>query len=237
MTGSTHIAVLENTQNPPLKVKNALLQQGCFVESVESTRKLDTLLQKKMTDLVIVDREAGDVNPVKLAGKLSGRYDIGIVFLSEKVDSNLRIETLKAGADDVLSKRTAPEEIVARVAAIVRRIARGMNPRKAGGPLDRYFRIGDAEINFTTREFSMGTSVHGRLTDADIALLRMFLARPNQTLTREEIAKHVGHPHSSHIDRSLDVSISRLRHKIEQNPEQPKFILTVRGAGYRYVSG
>lgn len=240
MPDRAQIAILESDANIAHDVQIALESDGHYVHPVESTARLESYIKDHHTDLVIVDDEIVSdkkqrIDIVELTGRLHENTNLGIMFLSDNNDSALRINALKAGADAVVPKPIEPLEIVARVAAIIRRLSKKNNTDSASLFPEQVLSIGKSKLNVVTRKLISPDGRRHRITDKELALLRLFLANPNRILSRDELAEFAkGRPWSP-FDRSLDVCISRLRRKIEQEPERPKLIETVRGAGYRFT--
>jgi DNA-binding response OmpR family regulator len=150
---------------------------------------------------------------------------IPIIFLTAKTGEEDRVRGLDLGADDYITKPFSTRELMARVRAVLRRFEQ---------PL--------AATNITTPDFelnsnSMTLTVRGKLTDVtatEFRLLHFLGSHPGRVFTRDQVLDGVWRDLSFVTPRSVDVYIRRLREKIEQNPEEPRYLKTVRGAGYKF---
>ncbi len=154
------------------------------------------------------------------------KSDIPIIMLTAKVDESDRIKGLQMGADDYIIKPFSPQEVVARVDAVLRRTANRCSKISYKGltikPLRGEVKYNGSIIPLTTHEFK---------------LLYYFMRHPNRILTREQILQEL-YPNEEKtvIDRTVDVHVGKLREKIETSNEVPLFFETIRGMGYRFVA-
>lgn len=184
-------------------------------------------LEKIHPDLVILDIMMPGEDGVSLCRKLRKSSTVPVLFLTAMAEVDERISGLKAGADDYLAKPANPSELLARVEAILRR----SNPNKnglyegsvcfAGWRLDMSSRVlfnpNDEEVNLSSGEYE---------------LLQVFIDNPMQVMSREKLYMSTHKYPAENIDRAVDIQVSRLRQKIEENPKYPQLIKTVRGGGY-----
>jgi two-component system phosphate regulon response regulator OmpR len=157
---------------------------------------------------------------VALTRALRIERDTPIILLTARGDPNQRIEGLSAGADDYLAKPFEPEELALRVAAILK--------RARPAPALDVLTFGDCAWHVLRKELRREGALV-RLTQAESELMAALAARPGATITREELARKAGVA----MDRSVDVQVTRLRRKLEDDPAEPIFLQTVRGLGYR----
>ena len=151
-----------------------------------------------------------------------------VIFLTAKSGESDRVLGLELGADDYIPKPFSPREMVARVKAVLRRFERPLTPD--------ILRHGDLEIDsgamtLTVREKPVQT------TATEFRLLEYLARHPGRVFTRDQLLDAVWRDTAYVTPRSVDVYVRRIREKIEKDPEQPQFLRTVRGAGYRFEAG
>jgi two-component system OmpR family response regulator len=167
---------------------------------------------------------------VEVCRELRTRTDVPIIMLTARTEEVDRVMGLDAGADDYVTKPFSSRELVSRIRAVVRR-ARGL----AGPPLQR-ISVGEISLDPASRS----VWVSGRevsLTGYEFALLLALAERAGRVLSREQLLDLAKGSAEEAYDRSIDVQISRLRQKLGDDARQPRFLKTVRGAGYLLVSG
>ena len=150
---------------------------------------------------------------------------VPIIFVTARTGEPDRVAGLELGADDYIAKPFSPREIVARVKAVLRRYDPSVaTPRLSAGPIEL-----DSEAMRLT---VAGVPVPTTLTE--FRLLEHLMRHAGQVFTRDQLLDAVWQESRYVTDRSVDVYVRRLRNKIEQDPENPRFLRTVRGAGYRF---
>lgn len=232
MFSDPHIAVCQLEAATP--IGGYLSEHGFAVTPVTSIHRLDHLLAGRGADLVILDADLPGVDPLALTRRLSQRIRLGILMLASGSDCLARICGLEAGADDCLAKPAEPREVLARVKAILRRLAKARANEQAECDDQGGVALGNSQFDLANRRLLHNDGSVSELTDMEFALLKTFAEHPNRALSRDELVElSYGRPWSP-LDRSLDIRISRLRRKIERDAERPQVIVTVRGIGYRY---
>ncbi len=195
-------------------------------------------LAEETFDVVLLDvMLPGGMDGFEVCRRIRASYDVPVVMLTARGDDTDRITGLEIGADDYVPKPFNPRELLARMRAVVRR-ARPASARTAPAASTAIV-IGPIEIDqaalVVTRD---GAPV--ALTGFEYRILVALARRAGETVTREELASAVREPgargkaaaYDPSVDRSLDVHVSRLRQKLEDDPKEPRFIKTVRGIGY-----
>jgi len=187
------------------------------------------LLTDRLPDLVLLDVMLPKLNGFEVLREMRRlELSVPVIMLTAKGEEIDKVRGLDLGADDYLTKPFALAELLARIRAVLRR-AEG--PGKKGGQV----RFGGVEIDFATLQVTVtGTPV--KLTSRELALLKLFVEREGQALTRDEIVRRVWGYDYEGTDRTLDNFVSRLRQKLEADPDCPQHFLTLRGIGYRFVS-
>ena len=187
-------------------------------------------IRENQPALVILDLMLPGINGVEICRMIRKKPDtegLPIIMLTAKTDSVDKIMGLEIGADDYITKPFNVRELVARVRAILRRWEAHANPKD----VDKISLPG-LEVNFRTYE----VTVEGKKIDlgpTELKLLQFLVMNPGRVYTREQLLDHIWGTDNYVEPRTVDVHISRLRAGIEKDKENPRYILTVRGIGYR----
>lgn len=184
-------------------------------------------LPRRRPDLCIVDLGLPDMDGLELVRELGRLADCGVLILTGRGHTADRVMGLEGGGDDYVVKPFEPRELVARVRSILRR--RAGTPAITRGAARRIARFGPWTLDCASHVLRGADGREQVLGTAEAQVLRAFLERPNQILTREQLT---GQRELSPMDRSIDVRISRLRRRLEPDAQNPKLIKTVYGAGY-----
>lgn len=179
-------------------------------------------------DLVILDLMLPGEDGFSIARRLRAQSDVPIIMLSARGDDIDRIIGLETGADDYLPKPFNPRELLARIKAVLRRRI------PLAPPADSTIAFGLFQLNLDTHTLMRGDT-RIDLTTGEFTLLRIFAQHPNKVLSRDALVSLVQSDERMPFDRSIDVRVTRLRRKIEPDPEQPMYIRTVWGTGYLFV--
>ncbi len=212
-------------------VQSYLEQQGYVVDAVADGEAMDEYLASRQPDLVILDLMLPGEDGLSIAQRLRLEHNMPLIILSARGEELDRIVGLEMGADDYLAKPFNPRELLARIRSVLRRA--------------RSEPAGAAKTSSTHHfgPFTLCTDRHqltrdGRpipLTPGEFTLLKVFVEHPNRVLDRNLLLEHTrGHNHVP-FDRSIDVCVGRLRRKIEDDPAEPRYLKTIRGAGYLFT--
>ena len=181
--------------------------------------------------LVILDVTLPDTDGFTLCRAVRQQCSIPIIMLTASADETDRIVGLELGADDYMAKPYNPRELLARIKAIQRRMLAGA----ASGP-PRYLRFGDYTMDLIERHLRDTAGKRITMTSMDFNLLRYFVEHAGETLDRARLTEQTRGRDLGPMDRSLDVQISRLRQRLQDDGKQPALIKTVRGSGYVFSS-
>ncbi|MGB9660435.1 MAG: response regulator [Moorellaceae bacterium] len=185
------------------------------------------LVEKEKPDLVILDVMLPKIDGFEICRTLRARGNTPILMLTARREEVDRVLGLELGADDYLTKPFSPRELVARVRAILRRVSESSN-RQEG-----MIAVGDLVINPDSHEVKMrGKPVD--LTLKEYQLLKFLAENPGRVFTREALLDRLWEGEYFGDTRTIDVHIRHLREKIEEDPSNPRYILTVRGVGYKF---
>ncbi len=177
-------------------------------------------------DMIVLDLMLPGMDGLDVCRTLRRESDVPIIMLTARAEETDRLIGLEIGADDYIVKPFSPRELVARVRTVLRRVQGGV--RQPG-----VLRAGDLEINLTGHTVRRdGQEI--RLSRTEFALLAVLAQNPGQTFTREQIFDRLHSDIYTGFDRSVDSHIKNLRKKIELDPVNPTYILTVYGVGYKF---
>jgi DNA-binding response OmpR family regulator len=201
-------------------------EQGFQVASLADARDIDKKLQRDPPHLIVLDLMLPGEDGLSVCRRLRGAGEtVPIIMLTAKGEEVDRIVGLEMGADDYLPKPFNPRELLARLAAILRRA------RPATGQSEDVLRFGPLEIDRAAREVRV-RGQRRELTGRQFDLLLLLAERAGRVQTREQIMETLKGEEWDSVDRSIDVHISRIRQLIEDDARHPRFVQTVRGTGY-----
>ena len=197
--------------------------EGFRVVEADNGADALTLAREQMPDMAILDIMMPKMNGFELTRALRKYSDVPILILSAKSQDNDKILGLNLGADDYIAKPFNPVEIVARVKAQLRRAAR------TGGDV---LTVGELALNTDTLQLTKnGQSIP--LTPMEYKILALRMRAPGRIFTKIQLYEGAVGPYFEGDDNTMTVHISKLRDKIEDDPRNPRYIITVRGLGYK----
>jgi DNA-binding response OmpR family regulator len=217
-------------------VADYLGQHGFVVAAAAGGVELDAILAKGMPDLVILDVNMPGENGFAIARRLRAKSDIPLLMLTAEDNVVDRVVGLELGADDYVPKPFNLRELRARIDAILRRAAGRRGTRlRATEAARSIVRFGELSLDLDARKLLRPDGSELELTAMEFDLLAAFAHNPNRVLSRERLLDLAHNRDTEPFDRSIDVRIARLRHKVERDPSKPLLIKTMRGAGYMFV--
>ena len=206
-------------------------KQGFAVDSVENGVSMDLNLKKSTPDLIILDQMMPGEDGLSIAKRLTNTLDVPIIMLSACGEDIDRILGLEMGADDYLAKPFNPRELLARIRSVLRR----HHPKKNKDRIDATtYTFGTHILDIVSQTLKQNETKIS-LTQSEYSLLKLFLENPNKVLSRDTLLENLKGYECLPFDRSVDVRIARLRHKIETDTTDPKYIQTVWGQGYKFL--
>jgi len=220
------ILVVEDEPEIADVVKAYLTREGFQVEVQSDGASAVSAAEREIPSLMIVDVGLPDTNGFEVYRKVSEHARIPTIFLTARSDEVDRIVGLELGADDYVVKPFSPRELVARVRAVLRRMTAG--PAAEGGHV---LRIHDLAIDLDAHDVRRGDT-HVELTPAEFRILAALAAEPGRVFTRAQLLDKLDDDGGIY-ERTLDRHINNLRKKLEPQPEQPIYVLTVYGVGYK----
>ncbi|RMC36129.1 response regulator [Paracoccus alkanivorans] len=228
-----HILIVDDDERIRSLLSRFLRRNGFLVSCARDAAQARRLLAGLEFDLVVLDVMMPGEDGFSLTRFLRERSDMPVLLLTAKGETEDRITGLESGADDYLPKPFEPRELLLRIAAILRRVP------VAEMAQPKFLTLGMLRYDTEKAELWQGDSPL-RLTGTEQALLRRLAATPGQPVSRTELIEDLGRggsgEESENSERAIDVQMTRLRRKIEPDPKEPRFLQTVRGAGYMLVT-
>lgn len=208
-------------------------QQGFDVRTAGNAAEARRLLAEMRPHLVFLDVGLPGEDGLSLARFVREQFDLPIVMVSGAGEALDRIVGLEVGADDYVTKPFDPRELLARVKSILRRYRRPPEALRADAPAR--VSIPGFELDMASRRIYSAGGQELILTRMEFDLLQVFVEHPNRVLSRDQILNMTQNRDWDPFDRSIDIRVARLRRKLEEQPDSPQLIRTVRGVGYMFV--
>jgi len=227
-----HILLVEDDREISALTARFLRTNDCRVTAVGDGRAMMARIEDHRIDLVVLDIMLPGEDGLSLLKRMRPRHRMPVILLTARSEEVDRVLGLELGADDYVTKPFSPRELLARIRAVLRRGA-GSGPEEAG-PRRVIFDGWLLDSNRRTLAGPSGALV--TLTSAEWELLRALAERPGRVLSREQLVDLTRGRSAGPFERSVDILISRLRRKIEADPNSPSIIKTVRSGGYVFTS-
>jgi two-component system, OmpR family, phosphate regulon response regulator OmpR len=224
---AAHLLVVDDDERIRGLLQKFLMRGGFLVSVARDAAQARRLLAGLEFDLIVLDVMMPGEDGIALTRDLRRHRTTPILLLTAKGETGNRIEGLEAGADDYLVKPFEPKELLLRINAILRRVPQ-VRAAEAG---PKVLHLGAVRYDVDRGELWNGTEIV-RLTATEAALMRIFAAQAGAPVSRELLVGDLGRDEIQAQERAVDVQITRLRRKIEADPKQPRYLQTVRGAGY-----
>ena len=233
MSDNGHILVVDDQQEICDLVGEYLTGEGFRVSTARDADGVRVELARAPVDLVILDLMLPGEDGLTLARELRSESAIGIIILTGRGETVDRIIGLEMGADDYLPKPFHLRELLARVKSVLRRVqnrtADNLQPARSR------VRFVGWNLDLSSRELLSPTGREIRLTTGEFDLLAAFVNNANQVLSRDRLLDLARNREAGPFDRTIDVQVGRLRRKLEDDPQNPTLIKTVRGSGYIFT--
>jgi two-component system response regulator RegX3 len=182
-------------------------------------------------DVILLDLNLPTMSGVEIFKAVRKVSDVPILMVTSRDEVVDRVVGLELGADDYISKPFSPREVVARVKNIINRVERKPSVKRVEHDVQQ---VGDLEIDRTGHDVRLkGTPV--KLTPTEYRILDVLLRNAGVALTRAQLLDNMSSDSTDVFDRTLDKHIANLRHKIGDDPNRPRYIVTVQGVGYKFV--
>ena len=211
---------------------------GYEVVGVDRGTAMREAVERNLPDVVLLDVNLPGEDGLSLARFLRERFDVGIIIVTGATGVADRVAGLEVGADDYVTKPFDLRELRARVKSVLRRMqarAPATTGTAPGPQAPARVAVGQCAIDLASHQLFAADGAEIPLTSMEFELLKAFIERPNQVLSRDRLLGLTRNREWEPFDRSIDIRIARVRRKIEADPERPQAIRTVRGAGYMFV--
>ncbi len=222
-----HLLIVDDDERIRGLLQKFLIRNGFLVSAARDAAHARRILSGLDFDLVVLDVMMPGEDGISLTKGIRETSQTPILLLTARAETDDRIAGLEAGADDYLSKPFEPKELLLRINAILRRMPE-VKPEETAPKL---LTLGDIRYDIERGEMWRGDDLV-RLTATETQLMRIFSAKPGEALSRSNLVEELGRDKGQAQERAVDVQITRLRRKLEADPKQPRYLQTVRGAGY-----
>ena len=233
MKPSDHILIVYDDRDIREMVADYLRKNGLRASTAADGREMRAALEAQDIDLIVLDLMLpGDDGLVLCRNLRAGPHKaIPVLMLTARDDATDRIVGLEMGADDYLAKPFSPRELLARINAVIRR-TRMLPPNLRVSEAARLIAFGRWRLDTTARHLldAEGTAI--ALSGGEFRLLRVFLDHPQRVLSRDQLLNLTQGRDAEHFDRSIDLLVSRLRQRLQDDARDQSYIKTVRSEGY-----
>lgn len=231
---NTHVLIVDDDHRIRAMLARFLTDHGLKVSQAGDGREMFALCEAARIDVIVLDIMMPGEDGLSLCRRMRAQSPVPIILLTAMTGDTDRIIGLEIGADDYVIKPFNPRELLARIRAVTRRLgAASTNPKR---PMTTAYEFGGWQLNASRRTLTSPAGALTDLTSGEFDLLLAFLEHPQRVLTRDQLLDLAHGRMSQAYDRSIDVQISRLRRKIEVNPQDPAFIKTIRNEGYFFTA-
>lgn len=230
MESTDHILVVDDDAEIRGLLGEYLQKSGCKATVVADGKGMWTALARGKVDLIVLDLMLPGDDGLALCRKLRAESDMPVIMLTARGEETDRIVGLEIGADDYLAKPFSPRELLARIKSVLRRhrsLPRNLRTEEA-----RAIAFAGWRLDAVARHLISPDGVVTSLSGAEFRMLRIFLDHPNHVLSRDQLMMLTHGREAEPFDRSIDNQVSRLRHRLGEDPADPRIIKTVRGEGY-----
>lgn len=222
-----HLLIVDDDERIRDLLKKFLMKNGFLVTAARDAAHARRVLSGLDFDMIVLDVMMPGEDGVSLTRTLRETHTTPILLLTARGETEHRISGLEAGADDYLAKPFEPKELLLRINAILRR----MPETHAQDTASKILNLGPIRYDVERGEMWQGEDPV-RLTATESQLMKIFSTQPGEPISRAKLVEDLGRDKGQAQERAVDVQITRLRRKIEQDPKQPRYLQTVRGAGY-----
>ena len=225
-----HILIVEDEDVTRFNLRNLFEAEGYQVSESTDGESMDTQLKKNTINLVIMDINLPGKNGLLLARELTSNNDLGLIFLTGRDSDIDKILGLEIGADDYLTKPLNPRELTIRARNILNRIGQAKNETEKA-----VITFNEWSLDGNSRKMTAPDGQVLAIPRGEYRALRLLIENTGQIVTRQQLIKEMTGRDLRSNDRTVDVTIRRLRKHFESIPDAPELINTIHGEGYRFV--
>jgi two-component system phosphate regulon response regulator OmpR len=222
-----HLLIVDDDERIRGLLQKFLMRSGFLVTTARDAAHARRILSGLEFDMIVLDVMMQGEDGITLCRDLRSKLATPIMLLTAKGETADRISGLEAGADDYLSKPFEPKELLLRINAILRRVP----VAEPTTVKPKVITMGPIRYDLDRGEVWNGPDLV-RLTATESQLMRIFAAKSGEVISRSQLVDELSNSGAQTQERAVDVQITRLRRKIETDPKQPRYLQTVRGAGY-----
>jgi two-component system, OmpR family, response regulator len=231
---SIHVLIVDDDHRIRAMLARFLTDHGLRVSQAGNGREMLAICDSARIDVIVLDIMMPGEDGLSLCRRMRVQSTVPIILLTAMTGETDRIIGLEIGADDYVVKPFNPRELLARIRAVTRRLAAASI--NAERPVAAVYEFAGWQLNASRRTLVSPGGALTDLTSGEFDLLLAFLEHPQRVLTRDQLQDLARGRMSQSYDRSIDVQISRLRRKIEADPQSPAFIKTIRNEGYFFTA-
>lgn len=227
-----HIVIVEDDSVTRKRLAASLRQQMYRVSEAENAAQMEAIIARDPADLLLVDINMEGKDGLTITREQRSLSKVGIILLTSRDDQIDRIIGLEMGADDYVTKPYDKRELFARIKNLLARIGDLRKSHKSEEPV---YQFGRWRLDHMRRRLVDQGGMTEPLTRAEFELLHAFTRHPGVILSRDRLLDLIQHRQWEPDNRTIDVLVGRLRKKIETDPAQPNWIITVHGEGYLFA--
>lgn len=222
--------LIVDDDRPSVKMNSYLLrEEGYDILTAPNGLEALRILEKETVDLVILDVMMPIMDGHETLGKVRQNYDLPVIFLSAKGETKDKVQGLEMGADDYLAKPFEPAELLARVKSVMRR-----SEIFSKADSNSHLQVGEIRLDPVSNRAYFKDSTFVDLTPIEFRLLHALMRNAGRTLTHDVLLNSVWGYEYDGYSNQIAVYIRRLRAKIEPEPSNPRYLITIRGLGYKF---
>jgi two-component system phosphate regulon response regulator OmpR len=233
MNERTRLLVVDDDPSVRALLRDYLAGHGFAVAEAADGTQMRQAIERELPDAVLLDVRLPGEDGLALARWLRERHDLAIIMLTAAGEVIDRVVGLEVGADDYIGKPFDLRELLARMKSVLRRAEKSRTRPAAGA--SRRIPFGACQLDLDRHQLIGAGGEDIALTAMEFDLLRAFAEHPNRVLSRDQLLTLTRNREWEPFDRSIDIRIARLRRKIEDDPDNPKTIKTIRGSGYIFI--